>query len=379
MRVFGANDLVGDVQKSGLCIGCGACVGLCPYFRNYRGRTVQLFSCNLAQGRCYAACPKAEVNMDEIARSRSGHPYQGTPVGPYEEALAAKGGKEMAPGPYQGGGTVSALLVEALKQGLIEAAVLTGHDEKAPVPVLAGSPAEVIACASSKFGATPTLEALNVAAAAGRRNLGVVGTPCQVTALAKMRSNPLGRDDFADPVSLVIGLFCNWSLDQRALRSYLSGLVDLSRVKGMDIPPPPANILRIDLGDETMDIPLDEIRPFIPDTCSLCPDMTSEWADLSVGMFEGRPGWNTLLVRTRTGRLLVESAVKSGLLLTEPMPADNMEHLSGAAEGKKRRAFQALQQRGLLNTEDDAARAVLRVPRHVLDAVLAPSDGGNHV
>jgi coenzyme F420 hydrogenase subunit beta len=379
MRVFGANELSGDVQKVGLCIGCGACVYLCPYFRNHKGRTVQLFSCNLTQGRCHAACPKTEVDLDELARAHWGRSYQGTPVGWYEEALAARAGKGMAPGTYQGGGTVSALLLEAMNQGLIEAAVLTGSNEKGPLPLLAESADEIIACASSKFGATPTLEALNRAAAAGRRNLGVVGTPCQVTALAKMRSNPLNRDDFVDPVSLVIGLFCNWALDQRPLRAYLSGLVDLSRVKGMDIPPPPANILRVDLGDETLEIPLDEIRPFIPDTCGLCPDMTSEWADLSVGMFEGRPGWNTLLVRTTKGRQLVESAVKSGLLLTEPMPAANMEHLSEAAAGKKRRAFQALRQRGLVNPADDNVRAMVRVPRDVLESMLSTPEGGNHV
>jgi coenzyme F420 hydrogenase subunit beta len=285
----------------------------------------------------------------------------------------------MAPGKYQGGGAVSALLVQAMKQGLIEAAVLTGNDESGPVPILATSPAEIVACASSKFGVAPTLAALNRATAAGLRRLGLVGMPCQVTALAKMRSNPLGREDFVDPVSLAIGLFCNWSLDQRALRAYLGGLLDLSRVKGMDIPPPPANILRVDLGSEVIEISLDEIRAFIPDTCGLCPDMTSEWADLSVGMYEGRPGWNTLLVRTAKGRALVESAVESGLLLTEPMPAANMEHLSEAAASKKRRAFQALGKRGLVNPADETARAMLRVPPEVLDAVLGAPEEGNHV
>jgi coenzyme F420 hydrogenase subunit beta len=379
MRVLGANELVSDVQKSGLCIGCGACVHLCPYFRNYRGRTVQIFPCTLSQGRCYAACPKAEVDLDELARVYQGHSYEGAPIGMYEFALAAKAGKEMPIGSYQGGGTVSALLVQAMNQGLIEGAVLTGSDEEGPIPVLAESVSEIIACASSKFGATPTLEVLNRAVADGRSNLGVVGTPCQVTAVAKMRSNPLGRGDFVDPVSLVMGLFCNWSLDQRLIRIFLSQIVDLPRIKGMDIPPPPANILLIDLGDETLEIPLDEVRAFIPDTCSLCPDMTSEWADLSVGMFEGRPGWNTLLVRTAKGRGLVEAAVRSGMLITEPMPAANMEHLSKAAAGKKHRAFQAMRQRGMVNCSDETARAMVRVSADVLNRMVTAHNGGDHV
>ena len=379
MRVFGAKELVDEVQNSGLCIGCGACVNLCPYFRNHRGRTVQLFPCNLAQGRCYASCPKAEVNLEELARLYWGQPYRGAPVGKYDQSLAAKAGAKMVSGAYQAGGAVSALLVQAMNQGLIEAAVLTGQDENGPLPILAESPAEIINCASSKFGAAPTLAALNQAAAAGRRNLGVVGTPCQITALAKMRSNPLGREDFADPVSLVIGLFCNWSLDQRALKTYLGRLVDLSRIRGIDIPPPPANIMRVDLGEEILEIPLDEVRPFIPDTCGLCPDMTSEWADVSVGMFEGRPGWNTLLVRTAKGQELVKNAIASGLLLTEPMPAANLEHLKEAAAGKKHRAFQAIRHRGLLNPSGQASRAMLWVPQDVVNEITDKEDGGSHV
>lgn len=379
MNVFGANELVSDVQNGGLCIGCGACVELCPYFRNHRGRTVQLFPCSLSQGRCYAGCPKAEVDLDELAEVYWGQPYEGLPIGKFEEALAAKAGVNMPAGSYQGGGAVSALLVQAMNRRLIEAAVLTSQDKDGPLPVLAESPDEIVACASSKFGAAPTLAALNRAASVGRRNLGVVGTPCQVMALAKMRSNPLKREDFVDPVSLVIGLFCNWSLDQRALKTYLAELVDLSRIRSMDIPPPPANIMRVDLGDEILEIPLDNVRPFIPETCGLCPDMTSEWSDLSVGMYEGRPGWNTLLVRTARGRELVESAASSGMLLTEPMPAQNLEHLKEAAGAKKHRAFQALRQRGLVNPSDPPARAMFRVSPQILNDITDKQDGGNHV
>jgi coenzyme F420 hydrogenase subunit beta len=194
-----------------------------------------------------------------------------------------------------------------------------------------------------------------------------------------MRSNPLRHDEFGDSVSLVIGLFCNWSLDQRALDTYLRRLVGVSKISGMDVPPPPAKIIRLDLGDEILEIPLDEVRPFIPGTCGLCPDMTSEWSDISVGMYEGQPGWNTLLVRNAHGQKLVDNAAASRLLVTEPMPAANMEHLKEAAADKKRRAFRSMRQRGLLNPSDKAAPAMLRVPPDVLKKIMDEEDGGSHV
>lgn len=45
MQIFGPSELLEDVHKEDLCIGCGACVNLCPYFKNYRGKTAMLFPC----------------------------------------------------------------------------------------------------------------------------------------------------------------------------------------------------------------------------------------------------------------------------------------------------------------------------------------------
>jgi coenzyme F420 hydrogenase subunit beta len=57
MPVFGPRELIEDVFKKDLCIGCGACVELCPYFKNYKGKTAMLYPCTLSRGRCFAFCP----------------------------------------------------------------------------------------------------------------------------------------------------------------------------------------------------------------------------------------------------------------------------------------------------------------------------------
>lgn len=128
VQVLGSKELVEDVFDKDLCIGCGACIDLCPYLKTHKGKTTQLFPCDLSTGRCYAYCPKAEVNLDELSKHVWGVPYDGSPLGSHQKILASRAGKKMVRGSFQAGGTVSALVIKALKEGLIEAAVLTDRD-----------------------------------------------------------------------------------------------------------------------------------------------------------------------------------------------------------------------------------------------------------
>jgi len=368
-KILGSNELLEDVHKRELCIGCGACVDICPYFKNYKGKTAQLFPCTLEQGRCYAYCPKAEVDLDALSQAIRGVPYDGSPLGDYREVLAARAGGKMKKGAFQSGGTVTALLTFALKTGLIDAAALTDRQALIPVPRIVTDWQDVAHCASSKFMAAPTLSSVNLAVRHGYRNIGVVGTPCQMMAVAQMKSNPLAEEAHKVPLSLTVGLFCNWSLDTRPLIDLLSKKLDISNIEGMDIPPPPANSLVLDTTGGRVEISLSEIKPLIPHTCFVCPDMTSELADVSVGMFEGRPGWNTLILRSAEGAELIGHARREGFIETEDFPAQNLKHLSRAAAAKKDRSLRTLIRRELINTKG-AQRAALRIPQTVVDQIL---------
>ena len=370
MPVYGPNELVADVHEKELCIGCGGCVNLCPYFKNHRGKTAMLFPCTLTEGRCNAYCPMVEVNLDEMSLAVWHKPYEGSPLGTYQEIFAARCGKKMATGPYQAGGTVSALMTFALKEGKIDAAVLTDRKELVPDPKLVTQPEDVVKCAGSKFMASPTLAALNQGVNEGYQRIGVVATPCQGISVTQMRCNPLKREDFYDPIELIVGLFCTWAIDTRELIPLLSECVDSACIMGMDMPPPPSEIMVIDTGEKQVEIPLDRIRPLIPGSCSICPDMTSEWADVSVGVLEGKSDWNTLIVRTERGADLVNAARKAGYLVTDKMPEENLHHLCVAAAGKKKRALTEAKEKGLLNTQEEGQRAALRIREDVVEKIF---------
>ncbi|MEE4266131.1 MAG: Coenzyme F420 hydrogenase/dehydrogenase, beta subunit C-terminal domain [Desulfobacteraceae bacterium] len=368
-QVYGSVELLEDVHQRDLCIGCGACVDLCPYFKNYRGKTSQLFPCTLEQGRCFAYCPKAEVDLNGLTRKIWHVDYDGSPLGPYRKVLASRAGIQMDRGAFQAGGTVSALMAFALKNELINAAALTDREGLNPVVRLVTDWQKVAGCASSKFMASPTLSALNMGVREGYDRLGVVATPCQMTAVAQMRSNPLDKQEHDVPVALAVGLFCNWSVDTRQLMDLLAQRLDISKIRSMDIPPPPADIMTLETGNGPVEVPLSDIKPLIPRTCFVCLDMTSEFADLSVGMYEGRTGWNTLIVRSETGERIVKQAMDAGFLETEEFPAENLAHLSKAAAEKKERSLRTLIRRELVNNQGDE-RAAVRIPQEVVDRIL---------
>jgi coenzyme F420-reducing hydrogenase beta subunit len=85
---------------------------------------------------------------------------------------------------------------------------------------------------------------------------------------------------------------------------------------------------------------------------------------------EGKPEWNTLIVRTDRGRELVEAACKEGLLVTEPMPEKNLGELRTASMNKKKRALSRARDRRVLNTNDDGSRSALRIRDEVLEKIL---------
>jgi coenzyme F420 hydrogenase subunit beta len=369
-QIFGSNELIEDVHKRDLCIGCGACVDLCPYFKNYKGKTAQLFPCTLEQGRCYAYCPKAEVDLNALTRQTHGVDYDGSPLGEYREVVAVRAGKNRPAGEFQGGGTVTALMTFAMRTGMIDAAALTDRQALIPVPRLVTDWKYIARCGTSKFMASPTLSALNVAVREGYRLIGVVGTPCQMTAVAQMRGNPLRKDEHKVPVALTIGLFCNWSLDTRQLMDLLSGKMDTAAIRKMEIPPPPASAMVLETDSGQVEVDLSDIKPLIPHTCFICMDMTSELADLAVGMFEGKPGWNTVIIRSEIGAQLIDQACREGYIETADFPAANLEHLSKAAADKKDRSLRTLLRRELINNEN-GERAAVRIPPEIVKKILS--------
>jgi coenzyme F420 hydrogenase subunit beta len=343
---------------------------LCPYLRSWEGRIVKLHDCDLKEGRCFAYCPRTEVELEAIHRSRFPQGELPPEMGVYREVFMARAADPGLRERAQTGGVVSALAELAIQEGWVDAWVLTRRDEQQAVQGWkACGKEEIAACAGSSYVAGATLEAFNKGPWESQERIGVVGVPCQALALAKMNASPLEGKTPIRQIRLVIGLFCTWALTDRPFMDFLRRRVDGSSVRKLDITPPPERILKVTTDQGVVDVPLDEIRPFIRPGCGVCADMTAEFSDVSVGTVEGTAGWNTVVVRTEAGEELLRKAVEKGVVEKAPLPPENLAHLMEASLLKKRRALSALRDRGELEN------GYLRVSPHWMRRVLSESEG----
>jgi coenzyme F420 hydrogenase subunit beta len=342
-----------QVIKNDLCTGCGACVHLCPYFEHYRDKTVILHECGGTDGRCYAYCPRTPVNLTAL-REKLFSPADltleiGAVKGFYMTRSVDNAVREAA----QHGGTVSTLMALALSDGIIDVAVVSDQKENLLSESTAISDSNrILARGKSKFVVSPTVATFNEAAKGSSKRIGLVATPCQALALARMRGFPAdGDEEKTAKLKLVIGLFCGWALSWEALKPLLDHKFGTARILKVDIPPSKHQCMEVTTETGVIEIPLSEIEKTVRKNCSYCFDMTCEFSDISVG--SGRSpegwavdkGWNQVIVRTALGQDLLELARTRGLLEFKPVPAGNLEKLKTASMNKKRNCLRHLSEK----------------------------------
>ncbi len=357
---MGQQGLKETVLGTGLCTGCGACVNLCPYQKAFKDHTIMLFPCDIAEGRCYAYCPRTPTDLAQL-RSNAFDPEDLTPeIGAIKAFYITRASDSELRARAQHGGTVSALMRLALEEGIIDEALLSqGTPDLLPAGRSCGNSETVAGLAGSKMVVSPTVAEFNRAARGSSQRIGLVATPCQALALAKMRSRPLENDAICiDKLTLVIGLFCGWAFDWREIRALIASKVSLTDVTGMDIPPSKYHSLEVYTRDgATLSIDLDEVVPCVRPACHYCFDMTAEFSDLAVGSarlgegWEVARGWNQVIARTQLGVELMERARKTGVLEFHAVPEGNLERLKRASLGKKQTALENL--RKLSGKADD--------------------------
>ncbi len=332
-----------QVMAQGLCTGCAACVGLCPYQGFYRDQTAIIHECDRTWGRCSAYCPRGQVDLNGL-REGMFDPVDLTPeLGAVKGLYMTRASDTKLRDQAQHGGTVSTLVALALEEGLIDTAVLADQEkDHSSESVAVTDPSLVASLSGSKFSVSPTLAKFNELSQGDPSRIGVVATPCQALALARMRVNPQPGDEArVKNLELVIGLFCGWALSFRELKRLIREKTGAAEINGMDIPPSKHRIMELQTDKGIMEIPMTEVQACVRESCRYCYDLTCEFADLSVGSarspegWEVDRGWNQVLVRTEKGQELLDLARSRGVLEFKEVPRGNLDKLKAASLGKK--------------------------------------------
>jgi coenzyme F420 hydrogenase subunit beta len=306
-----------------------------------RGRAVLIEPCVLSEGKCYNFCPRSYIDVPSLDKRIFGLYRRDIAIGSNISIMKARAKDSEIRSVAQYGGVVSALMAYALETGEIDAAVLAKSSNKINAkPTTAKNKKDVLECAGSKYIVCPTVEEVSEAIRHGIGKIGVVGTPCQVTAIRKMQASNF--ETGADKVSLIVGLFCTWAVSPNAY-NYIKDLVGSANVVKLDVPPPPAKILVLQTEAKKFEVSLDEVRKFILPSCNICFDMTNEFADISVGTVEGEEDWNTVIVRTKKGEKLLQDAIDAGVIETKPLEKERFSHLCEASLTRKKRVLKEME------------------------------------
>jgi coenzyme F420 hydrogenase subunit beta len=279
---------------------------------------------------CYYQCPTVEFSREDVEAflfNRTRRPDE--PVGVTNGVFVGRAKRTEIQTQAQDGGVVTALLAYALESKMIDAAVVAGRDSKwIAKPFIATNYEDLVKNAGTKYTPSPTL--LGVRSAVDeyvKTRVGLVGTPCQIKAVRRIQTSPMGDLRLAKAITLSIGLFCMESYAYHQLvEAYVAS-------KGID----PSTVTRMGIKkgsfiiwsgvNELLHVPLREVDAFVRNSCKQCDDFTAEYADISVGGIGCPEDYSTIITRTAKGLALLKDAEKAGYLETRELKSDSKGYL----------------------------------------------------
>ncbi len=335
-REEGFTALEHEVIYRELCSGCGLCVAVCPEdvigFTEYPKLVGKCTNC----GYCLIACPRSFLPKKDVEERIFGQAGEdiGNIVGVYSVKSKEKG---------QDGGFVTALLKYMLKKRIVDGALVSKIDKAKvwkPRPAVVTTAKEVEEASGSRYSTSPNLSALKEAEKKGLKKLAVVGTPCHIDGIAKLRLYPVENVSVGGNVAYSISIFCK----SNYLYSMLSEVVEkkhgvkLEEVKKFDIKG--KNLLVHD-GREEKAIPLTEIHEHVRLGCKVCDDFTGVFSDFAVGSVDTAQGYSTVITRTKKADSIIKDMKKEGLIEVEQLSGEDLTITKKLSENKKKGAKKA--------------------------------------
>ena len=328
-----------NVVAAGKCVGCGTCIVVCPFncLEYIEEKPSVVKECKVC-GICAQICPQYELSWSKAENFVFGRERKAEEdFGVYRRFVVAQAKDNKTLEVSQDGGVVTALLLFALENGLIDSAVVSGINREKPfypTPKLVTTTREILKCAGTKYSCSPNILALSDGIKEKKANIAFVGTPCQIHAIRKMQMSGLKK--YTAPLRFSIGLMCSECFTYEGLmEQYIHETLglNLNDIKKMNI----KGKMLVTTGSGVHAISLADVKQYARKSCRFCDDFSSELADLSAGGL-GLNGWTFVVIRTEKGEEIFEAADKAGILKTRPVEKNEFAlSLLVKLSGKKRK------------------------------------------
>jgi len=299
------------------CSGCGLCVGICPVncLEVYNGfGKIDEDKC-IRCGLCYFVCPRSylPVSVLNMTQDKSSEIKSYSKVGHYIEGYSARTKIKEISQVCQDGGITSTCLHYLFDAKIIDLALGAKMSKTPwrPEPIVLESKEDILLTTGTKYVNNPNLKGLNELNKK-QANLAVVGVPCMMQALLKSEIYNIGIPTL-NQIKYRIGIFCMESFSYESLLKICEILkADVKDVKKTDINK--GKFFVYTNSGEELTVPIKEISHLAREDCEVCFDLTSESADISIGSIGSPSGWNTVLIRTQTGKELYNKLIENDLI-----------------------------------------------------------------
>jgi coenzyme F420 hydrogenase subunit beta len=331
---------VHHVAARRLCLGCGVCFSLCPKGRvrlvDVEDEGIRPFvepdGCR-ACGMCLQGCPGIYNVVANCAPNQCQADAQ--PLkrwGVFTELWEGYATDPEIRFKGSSGGLCTALSLFCLEQGIAGGVLHVGSDPEKPwknKTVRSKTRDELVARTGSRYAPAAPGDGLRFIEDAPDRSV-FVGKPCDVAGLRMVQQL---RPELDRKTAVAIGFFCAGTPSTRGtielLRKFDAKPEQLAEFRYRGMGWPGMATVRFKDGNRppmkaTYNDSWGFLQKYRPFRCYLCPDLTAEFADISVGdpwyreVGENEPGRSLILIRTEVGREIFHQALKQGCVTAEP-------------------------------------------------------------
>jgi len=339
---------VSGVVKWRLCLGCGACEYACPEkkiklidFIDQGIRPVVLPTGDCSGcSDCVTVCPGVGVSHDPMMKTAEGVINMLTEGwGPVLEIWEGHATDKVIRFDGSSGGLASALALYCVENEGMRGVVHVGNDSEEQYKnksTFSRTRDDILATTGSRYSPASPCDLFQAIEDAEGACV-FIGKPCDLEGLRKTQSI---RPGLSKNIGVAIGIFCAGTPSTQGtvdlLAKYGISHEDVEELRYRGRGWPGSFSVRLKSDSEWRELATYEeawgfLQAYRPYRCHVCPDGTSEFADISCGdpwyrsIDADELGKSLVLVRSEKGREIVKGAIKAGYIQLTPVEPEILE------------------------------------------------------